>query len=183
MDASVLTGRLLIWMSTKATRDKNLGNQVRRALAYCFWHRTWETKHALCLVEVIPENGDKGVQIRRKNKTVNLLPYDTDELVKGLVHIHWRILGTGFNVCYLNKIDAIYFFCDLFWGGGQSALMVLVGILANFYKYFHVLFQVYRLTLCFAAISWPCSVVIFLKWTKSTLFATSTIGKASLWGR
>lgn len=38
------------------------------------------------------------------------------------------------------------------------------------------------LTLCFAAISWPCSELTFLRWTKSTLFATSTIGKASLRG-
>lgn len=36
------------------------------------------------------------------------------------------------------------------------------------------------LTLCFAAISWPCSLVTFLRWTRSTLFATNTIGKASL---
>lgn len=36
------------------------------------------------------------------------------------------------------------------------------------------------LTLCFAAISWPCSLVTFLRWTRSTLLATNTIGKASL---
>lgn len=38
------------------------------------------------------------------------------------------------------------------------------------------------LTLCFAAISWPCSVLTFLRCTRSTLFATNTIGKASLRG-
>lgn len=36
------------------------------------------------------------------------------------------------------------------------------------------------LTLCLAAISWPWSPVTFLRWTRSTLLATNTMGKASL---
>lgn len=33
------------------------------------------------------------------------LPYNSDQLVKGFVHIHGGILGTGFNICYLRTHD------------------------------------------------------------------------------
>lgn len=47
---------------------------------------------------------EKKKKIQDQTKKVNLeLPYNTDELVKGFVHIHWRILGTGFNIGYLRK--------------------------------------------------------------------------------
>lgn len=39
------------------------------------------------------------------------------------------------------------------------------------------------LTLCLAAISLPCSVVTFLRCTRSTLLATRTMGKDSLVGQ
>lgn len=40
--------------------------------------------------------------------------------------------------------------------------------------------QSHKLTLCFVAISLPCSLVIFRKCIRSTLFATKIIGKDSL---
>lgn len=34
-------------------------------------------------------------------KPATELPYNTNELVKGFIYIHRRILGTSFNICYL----------------------------------------------------------------------------------
>lgn len=52
--------------------------------------------------------------------------------------------------------------------------------IAHFFQLLQMTATWRALTLCFAAISWPCSLVTFLRWTRSTLLATNTIGKASL---
>lgn len=188
------------------------------------------------------------------------LPYNTDKLVKGFVHIHGRILGTSLNIRYLksktetdnytvilNKtripirksevINVCIVLMPVFLSGYDRSFLgpfnkpiisiphaslsvwgaknvLVVPIFLRFsenvsswctiiYITNHLLLSCThewkhsdfrrntcsyrskgnpRLTLCFAAISWPCSELTFLRWTKSTLLATNTIGKASLRG-
>lgn len=37
----------------------------------------------------------------KSSQSYSELPYNTDKLVKGFVHIHGRILGTSLNIRYL----------------------------------------------------------------------------------
>lgn len=41
--------------------------------------------------------------LKLSEKMWMILPYYTNQFMKGFVHIHWRILGTGFNISYLKK--------------------------------------------------------------------------------
>lgn len=46
--------------------------------------------------------------ISETTKVILKLPYNADQLMKGFVHIHWRILGTRFNISYLKKQAEIF---------------------------------------------------------------------------
>lgn len=86
---------------------------------------------------------------------------------------------------FLRFSENVSFWCTIIYNTNH---LLLSYIHEWKYSYFRLSTCSYRtkgnliLTLCFAAISWPCSELTFLRWTKSTLFATSTIGKASLRG-